>query len=117
MDFNNTLFSMPLLVGIIFIITGLIMYKFPPKKINMLYGYRTSASMKNQVKWNFAQKYASLLMIYCGIGLSISSVLGLLFKLNEVKGVFISLILIIITVLILIYKIESSIKQKFKDGE
>ena len=30
--------------------------RFPPKKINPLYGYRTLASMRNEEAWQFAQK-------------------------------------------------------------
>jgi len=115
MDFQNSLFNMPLLVGIIFIITGFIMYKFPPKKINMLYGYRTTSSMKSQKRWDFAQVYSSKLMVYCGFGLSLSSIFGLFFDLSEGKGVFISTLFIIVSVLVLIYKTEKAIKGQFKN--
>jgi uncharacterized membrane protein len=36
---------------------------FPPKKINYLYGYRTSSSMKNIENWNLANKYSANLML------------------------------------------------------
>ena len=36
---------------------GLLLTKKPPKKVNGLYGYRTSRSMKNQDTWDFAQRY------------------------------------------------------------
>ena len=36
------------------VIIGKVMFKRPPKKINSIYGYRTSRSMKNQDTWNFA---------------------------------------------------------------
>jgi uncharacterized membrane protein len=42
---------------------ALIVYKFPPKKINHLYGYRTSRSMKNETVWNYANSYSNLLFI------------------------------------------------------
>ena len=32
---------------------------WPPKKINMTYGYRTTRSMKSQSAWDFAQKYSA----------------------------------------------------------
>lgn len=115
MDFKNALFAMPLLVGIIFMLAAFIMLEFPPKKINMLYGYRTAASMKNQKRWDFAQKYSSILMIYCGLGLALSSVFGLIFKVSEGTGVFIGMAMMIVCVLILLYKTEKAIKQKFKD--
>jgi uncharacterized membrane protein len=113
MDFKNALFTMPLLVGIIFMIAAFIMLKFPPKKINMLYGYRTASSMKNQEQWDFAQRYSSKLMIYCGFGLTLSSILGLIIKVSEGTGVFISTTMMIITILILLYKTEKAIKNKF----
>lgn len=41
-----------------------LVYKvFPPKKINYVYGYRTSNSMKNIENWNLANKYSSNLML------------------------------------------------------
>lgn len=113
MNFENTLFVMPLLVGVVFLITGFIMLKFPPKKINILYGYRTSSSMKLQKRWDFAQIHSSKLMIYYGLGLALFSVFGLLFDVSEGLGVFISIIMIIATILILLYKTEKAIKQKF----
>src|SRR5690606_5945628 len=64
---------MLLSVGIIFIVCGLIMYLFPPKKINSLYGYRTAASMKSQAKWDFAQKYSAKIMCLVGLVLIASS--------------------------------------------
>ena len=90
MDFQNTLFSMPLLTGLIFIIIGFIVLKYPPKKINHLYGYRTKNSMKSQQLWNFAQTYSSKLMIYGGLSLAISSIFGLLLSVTTIIGVIIS---------------------------
>ncbi|MEZ4857476.1 MAG: SdpI family protein [Flavobacteriaceae bacterium] len=37
----------------------LIVKKFPPKKINYYYGYRTNRSMKNEDTWKAAQEYSS----------------------------------------------------------
>ena len=115
MDFNNTLFMMPLMVGVIFTIAAYIMLKFPPKKINSLYGYRTSSSMKNQKRWDFAQIYSSKLMLSFGLILILFSVLGLLISVNESRGVIISTIIIFSAVAILIYRTEKAIKQKFKN--
>ena len=115
MDFSNSLFMMPLMTGVIFIIAGYIVLKFPPKKINSFYGYRTSSSMKNQERWDFAQVYSSILMIYSGLGLTLLSVFGLLFKLSEGQGVLIGTIMIIIAALVVLYKTEKAINQKFKN--
>ena len=35
--------------------------KYPPKKINHLYGYRTKRSMKSQFTWDSANKYSALI--------------------------------------------------------
>lgn len=37
----------------------LVVQKFPPKKINWYYGYRTDRSMKNEETWKIAQNYSS----------------------------------------------------------
>jgi len=113
MNFQNTLFSMPLMVGLVFVLVAFITLKFPPKKINMLYGYRTKSAMKSQERWNFAQRYSSKLMLYCGFGLIILAVLGLIFNVSEGIGVLISTILMIIAIVILLVKTEKAIKQNF----
>lgn len=115
MDFRNALFTMPLMVGSIFVVVGFIMLKFPPKKINMLYGYRTALSMKNQEHWRFSQKYSAVLMIYGGFGLMLSSIVGLIFNVNERTGVFISMAMIICVVILFIYRTEQAIKKHFDE--
>jgi uncharacterized membrane protein len=43
-------------------VLALILRKYPPKKINHFYGYRTNRSMKNQRIWDAANEYSSELM-------------------------------------------------------
>jgi len=38
--------------GLIFYVAGYIQFKYPPKKINHFYGYRTKTSMRSQEVWN-----------------------------------------------------------------
>ncbi len=45
------------------LVLGLIVQKFPPKKINHFYGYRTKRSMKNQTVWEAANTYASAVFV------------------------------------------------------
>jgi hypothetical protein len=63
--FENPLFIIPFLTGIIFSAAGSITLRFPPKKINSLYGYRSS--MKSIERWNFAQEYFSKEIIKLGV--------------------------------------------------
>jgi uncharacterized membrane protein len=58
----------PALFGVIFMIVGLLASKFPPKAVNMYYGYRTRRSMLNQDTWMEANRYAPILMTRLGLG-------------------------------------------------
>lgn len=101
------------LSGIIFIITGSIMLKCPPKNINMFYGYRTTRSMKNQNQWDFAQKYSAKLLVLCGLILISISHITLWITLNNKAKLFISLTLIIGSVIFLLFKTENELKKRF----
>jgi uncharacterized membrane protein len=113
MPFENSLFFMPLLVGTIFSVVGFFMYRFPPKSINYLYGYRTKSSMKSKDCWDFAQKYSAKLMIYYGFGLMFCSVLGLLYSVSEGVGVMIATVELLLVIAILLFKTEKEINKKF----
>ncbi|MES2487335.1 MAG: SdpI family protein [Bacteroidota bacterium] len=63
---ENYFGNVAVICGLVFLIMGFIMYKWPPKTINWLYGYRTGSSMKSQERWVFAQKYSALQMIRSG---------------------------------------------------
>ena len=111
--FENPLFLIPVSTGLIFIVTGYLMLKFPPKKINSLYGYRTRSSMKNKDRWGFAQKYSSIEMIKLGGLLALSGVIGFFYYPDEMMGMFLGLGLMILIVIILLLRVEKAIKKKF----
>jgi uncharacterized membrane protein len=50
----------------------------PPEKINALFGYRTTRSMKNADTWRFAHQYCGNLWFRWGAGLLPFSILPLL---------------------------------------
>ena len=56
-----------LITGLVFILCGFILYKFPPKSINSMLGYRTSMSMKNKETWDEAQRYGGKSMLVVGV--------------------------------------------------
>lgn len=64
-----------LLIPVIMIFFGRIMQMNPPKKINGVYGYRTTMSMKNTDTWNFAQKCCGRLWWKTGWGMLILTIL------------------------------------------
>ena len=113
LTFDNPLFLIPSSSGIIFMLAGFLMLKFPPKKINGLYGYRTLSSMKNQERWDFSQKYSSIEMIKLGALLTLSSIFGLIFNLDGKIGMFLGLTLMILMVVFLLIRVERAIKNKF----
>ncbi|WP_452228698.1 SdpI family protein [Lacinutrix sp. MEBiC02404] len=107
---TDFLLEMPALVGIIFILTGIIMQLFPPKKINPLYGYRTRNSMKNQNNWDFTQKYAAKLLTIIGVVLLLLSTLNIFFNIQGNLEKIISAILILGAVIFLLIKTEAKLK-------
>ncbi len=117
MLFENPLFLIPFSSALIFCVVGLVMYKFPPKKINGIYGYRTASSMKNQVRWDFAQIYASKQMIKYGLLLSVFGLVGLVYEPAESISTMLGLGLMILMVVLLIVKVEKKMKKEFKDTE
>ncbi|TYB74408.1 SdpI family protein [Bizionia saleffrena] len=115
MNFVASILPMPALVGVIFVLVGCIMHLFPPKKINPLYGYRTRRSMKNQEQWDFAQTYASKLLIFCGVTLTFISLLGFVLEVSHDIAAILSTLLIIGSIIPVLVKTEKAIKTKF-DG-
>jgi len=115
MSFENPLFLTLALSGVIFVIVGFFTKKFPPEKINHLYGYRTRSSMGSQERWVFAQRISSQEMIRTGFIKILFSLVGLLVQLPSftamVAGISILLILIVITFI----RVEKAIKRKFNN--
>lgn len=92
----------------------IVIRKFPPKKINSFYGYRTHRSMKNQETWDAANNYSLKtivrLSLYCFV-----MPLFLYFIYPEIN--FIATILINTLFLILsIILTESHLKQHFDEN-
>ncbi|SDV99497.1 SdpI/YhfL protein family protein [Aequorivita viscosa] len=115
METLKTLLVVPLLSGAIFILAGLIMFVFPPKNINGLYGYRTSNSMKSQERWEFAQKYSSLEMMKFGGILMLTSILGFIIEPNGDTPMVIGLGLMIAMVIVLLIRVEKALKKRFPE--
>jgi hypothetical protein len=109
----ENLFFMPFLIGIIFSNTALIMYRFPVKKINYLFGYRTKNSMKNQQIWNFSQKFSSIKMLQSGLFLVAFSFLGMVFHPDEKVQLIVGIGLSILVCVFLFYTTEKAIKKNF----
>jgi len=116
---ESTLF-ISFLVGFIFLITAIITLKFPPKKINDFYGYRTTASMKNQEVWDFAQRYSGIRMIEVGLFLMLISFVNVFLKLDVNEGflqIAVGITFILVGVIYLFFSTEKAIKKNFSNEQ
>ncbi|KEY19005.1 SdpI family protein [Kaistella antarctica] len=112
---QNALFNICFPVGLIFIFAGLLMFYLPPKKINSLYGYRTTSSMKNQDRWNFAQRLSAIEMLKLGAFLMLTSLLPLFTNFSNSLSLIIGVSLTLIGLTLLFVKVEKAIKRKFSN--
>lgn len=106
----------PNLIGLIFIVVGLIQMIFPPKKINSLYGYRTPRSMKNIEVWNFAQKLSAKLLIALGSILILFGIFSLIIGIEDSIINIIGMVMMIVLLVILMIYMEVTIKKKFSNN-
>ena len=56
-------------------VVALLVRVFPPKGINSFYGYRTAASMKDEVSWKIANDYHSKYLLIIAISIFIFQLL------------------------------------------
>jgi len=111
---ENKIAEMTAVCGLIFTLTGLVMFYFPPKKINPFYGYRTTSSTKNIDRWHFAQKYAAKELIKFGLVLLICCLVSLAVSFTKQIPLGVALCIFIAIAALLIYRVELAIKKKFK---
>ncbi len=102
--------------GILMTLLGWIYVKYPPKKINELYGYRTRRSMANQEIWNYANTIGAKMMLYLGvIMLFIGSVLYFFYPVPTV--VMFSVFVMLIGLGVGMYCCETQLNKRFdKNG-
>ncbi|WP_107037198.1 SdpI family protein [Brumimicrobium mesophilum] len=113
MYFENPLFVIPTLTGTIFVLVGIIILKFPPKKINSLYGYRTLSAMENKERWAFAQDYSAKKTVKFGALLTLTGLIGLVYYPNEIISMMLGLGLMTLAIIMIIFRTEKAIKIKF----
>ncbi|MDY0780513.1 SdpI family protein [Tenacibaculum sp. IB213877] len=100
--------------GLLFIFS-LIFYFFPPKKINYLYGYRTSRTMKNEDIWKFANTvFTKQFLIYSAISLIAALALAYI----NPKVTWQPMAILLLSLAVSVIKTEQAINVHFdKDGE
>lgn len=106
----------PLILPIIILLTGYLLKKYPPDEINSNVGYRTAMSEKNLETWYKGNRYSTKLLINFSwmsiiLTLIISLILGKSFLIDEV---FVSIYLIIISIIIIVILTEKHLKDTFE---
>ena len=98
--------------GLLFLLS-IIFWKFPPKKINNIYGYRTPRTMRSIEIWNFANNiFNRNLLIYSGISL-LGSLLLANFSSKELTWQ--PMILVLLCVVVSIVKTERCLNDNFTE--
>ncbi|KPM32430.1 Hypothetical protein I595_846 [Croceitalea dokdonensis DOKDO 023] len=113
---NNILFIAPFFLGPLLSISGYILVKKPPKKINHFYGYRTKTSMKSKEIWDYSQQYAGRQLIRFGIIIFFMSLLGLIFDIEIRMSLIIFVSYFLFGCIVLIYLIEKELKKKYNSN-
>ena len=98
--------------GLLFLIS-IVFWKFPPKKISTIYGYRTPKAMLNNKIWNFANTvFNKNLLIYAGI----SFITGLVFANFSIKELtWEPITLVMLSILVSIIKTERALSDNFTE--
>lgn len=117
------MFFSNLLVPVIFIVSGRMMWKHCPKKINGMMGYRTKRSMMNMDTWKFAHEYCGRLWWKLGWLILIPSVPAQILFYNSSDNVIgiasgiICTVQCIVLVAASIFPTEKALKKAFhEDG-
>ena len=99
-------------LALTFLGIGILFKLFPPKKINILYGYRTTRSMKDTESWKIANSYAAQLMII--LFLFIAPTIYLLDNYTTKDYGIIDILLFGVAFLMIYILTERKLKESFK---
>ena len=99
--------------GLIFYVVGYIQFKYPPKKINHFYGYRTRTSMQSQEVWNYAQTFSAKKIQHRGVYSFFGGILAYFVNIDQFYGMWIGISLVTVLPILLISKIEKELKRRF----
>ncbi|MFT7442023.1 MAG: putative membrane protein [Maribacter sp.] len=98
--------------GLLFLLS-IIFWKFPPKKINRIYGYRTFKAMLNEDIWSFANStFNKNFLIYAGISFLASLVLA---SISIKELTWEPMILVMLSLLVSVIKTERSLSDNFTE--
>lgn len=100
----------PGLTGLIFILAGWILFKYPPSTPNSIYGYRTLRSMSSKEKWDVAQKEGGKSMMRWGGFSFFMGVFGASFSFSALQGLLYGIITIVFAVAMTLISTERKLR-------
>ncbi len=109
---SATLIIINLLFGPLLLIIALFLKAYPPKKINWIYGYRTTRSRKSQEAWDASNKYANDLMLWVAIITTICQIV-LYFVFTPETALLIACSIMTILLIAAIFVVENFLKENF----
>ena len=113
MEIINPLALILVVTGIIFYVAGLIQAKYPPKKINFLYGYRTTTSIRSQEIWDFSQTLSAKKIQQLGVYLFFGGILAYFINIDHFFAMWIGISLVTGSPVLLIFQVEKELKRRF----
>ena len=98
--------------GLLFLLS-IIFWKFPPRKINNWYGYRTFKAMQNEDIWNFANNtFNKNLLMYAGF----SCIAGMVFASFSIKELtWQPMVLAMLSIVVSIIKTERALNDNYTE--
>ncbi|PQJ77157.1 SdpI family protein [Polaribacter glomeratus] len=98
--------------GLLFLLS-IIFWKFPPKKINRIYGYRTFKAMLNEEIWVFANTtFNKNFLIYAGISFLAALILA---TISVQELTWQPMILVMLSLLVSVIKTERALSDNFTE--
>jgi uncharacterized membrane protein len=111
------MFICAILIPVMMTVIGLLIKKYPPKKINSVIGYRTIRSMKSNQAWSFAHRRLAQLYIPTGIVTALISGAAILIFWDYNETAFrIILAAQVIVLLLTVIPIEKALKKNFDEN-
>jgi uncharacterized membrane protein len=92
----------------------LLFKKNPPKKINHIYGYRTSRSMRSQESWELANRHSVDLMVKWSFATTAVQILAYLIW-GGVVAIFVASVMYVVLCIGVMISTERLLKRRFDE--
>lgn len=112
-EFLSEIFGLAFVNGFMFTIASVVLYYYPPKKLNAWIGYRTAASVKSQDRWDFAQKFFAAARVEAGLVMMAVSFTGYFFPEGKTFRLCGSILITICLIRYVATTTDSALKKRF----